>query len=115
MPALLATTMVLSSAHVALPRPPSGTSAIVAACPPAIDTLLIVLPTQNPIDEPSVEKNGATPPSVPGIGVAVSRSSARAYSCAALLRTALNTASRPSGEIASACRTGREETFELVT
>jgi hypothetical protein len=75
--------------------------------PPDAVTFFSVVPVQNPIDSPSGEKNGASAPSVPGIGVASLRSRSREYSCGVLFPEPVNTTRRPSGEIAIEVWTGR--------
>src|SRR5688572_6565873 len=107
--------MVSSSAQLAPHPRPGGTSQIVDGGPPAAGIFLILLSAQNPIHAPSGEKNGPMAPSVPGSSVASGRSSCRRYSCGTYIcgrpsRAPLNTARRPSGEIAIAVRLGRTET-----
>src|SRR5687768_16283489 len=77
MPVPDAKKIVPSPAHVA-PHPTPDTSAIVSGGPPAAGTfLIVVLPSQNPIQLPSGEKNGPPAPSVPDNGFAATASSAR--------------------------------------
>ena len=108
-PASRAKKIVSSSPQLAPQPRPGGTSEIVAAGPPPAGTFFSVLRAQKPTHAPSGEKNGASPPSVPGIDVASARSMSRDNSCGAPLSVPAKTTRRPSGEIAIAVCTGRND------
>ena len=94
-------------------RPPS--SAIVAACPPAIEHFLESAADPEP-NRRAIGRRRTAPRRPPCRGsVWLPPGRAAAHRVRGVAAKRAEHRERPSGEIASACRTGREETFELVS